>query len=571
MSGVEPTAPARGKDPTAAAGPPNLRAQHLADLRRSGLSDSTIAAAGIRSLTPAEVKAALGRDAGAGYAIPYPGCVHRDGSPYVRVRLDNPWGEARYLTRKGETPHLYTPPGLPGGWREKTDLRLLLTEGEKKALAATQAGFPCLGLGGVWGWVKKGKNPIGDLSHIAWRGRSVVVVGDSDLAANESARQGLQELTSYLKRRGARARLLILPGEGDSKVGLDDFLLDDFVVASGPGELLRLIEQVEATGLQVSELRDFLALPLPAPEAVVEGMLVRGSVNILFGPPESGKSLLAAECCRAVSAGRPLLGRFPTRAGPTVLIDQENAPSLLQQRLAELERGSPRSRDACPIYILPLQELTLDRDEARADLLAELVPRQPALVVVDTLIAVAGRLDILDAAAVRSWLQYWRGLAVELNAAVLLIAHSPKWAGKEPRLEALFGSVDFGAFVDCAFAATAIPTATERTFRVATVKDRLNLGRVDLTFSIAPGEAGGLTLAAAPSTVGLGHLILEALDEEEWTQGAELTRLATEAGFSDRACRKALAALIAKGLVERQQDPTNRSRAIFRKCEKERE
>ena len=132
---------------------------HLADLRRSGLSEATITAAGFYSMTAAEVHKLTGMDAGPGLAIPYPDALFRDGSPYVRVRLDRPLPmgdkghDAKYLTRKGEAPRLYVPPSMPSGWQDDPKLRLLLTEGEKKALAATQFGFPVWGSGACGpGW-----------------------------------------------------------------------------------------------------------------------------------------------------------------------------------------------------------------------------------------------------------------------------------------------------------------------------------------------------------------------------------------------------------------------------------
>jgi hypothetical protein len=164
----------------------------------------------------------IGMDAGPGLAIPYLGAVHSDGTPYVRVRLDEPYPmrgdhSARYLTRKRERPRLYLPPLLPDTWQQDAKLRLLITEGEKKALAACQAGFACLGLAGVWAWLmRRGDTsvPLPEFDRIAWTGRRVVVVGDSDLRVNTQAVAGLERLRAELARRGARARVLVLPERG---------------------------------------------------------------------------------------------------------------------------------------------------------------------------------------------------------------------------------------------------------------------------------------------------------------------------------------------------------------------
>jgi len=204
---------------------PRLARVHLADLRRSGLTEETIAAAGIRSLSRVEVKAALGMNAGSGYSIPYRGATHRDGTPYVRVRLDNAFltsdgHRARYLSRKGEPPRLYIPPGLPEGWRENANVKLLIAEGEKKALAASQAGFWCLGIAGVWAWLVRNADvsrPLPDFDRIVWCGRRVVLVGDSDLRTNAQAAAGLEGLRRELTMRGARASVLLLPEEREGR------------------------------------------------------------------------------------------------------------------------------------------------------------------------------------------------------------------------------------------------------------------------------------------------------------------------------------------------------------------
>jgi putative DNA primase/helicase len=138
-------------------GPGGLTQHHLADLRRSGLTDETIAAAGLYSLSAAEAQALLERDdVGPGMAIPYAGCTFRTGTPYVRVRLDVPLlirgHPARYLTKRGERNRLYVPPMVSLSILSDPTIPLVVTEGEKKALKACQEGILCIALAGVWCW-----------------------------------------------------------------------------------------------------------------------------------------------------------------------------------------------------------------------------------------------------------------------------------------------------------------------------------------------------------------------------------------------------------------------------------
>jgi len=580
-----------GADVSAVTTAEALAPNHLADLRASGLSDETIAAAGFRSLSAAEVRAVVGMDAGPGLAIPYAGCIHADGSPYVRVRLDKPFRtknahSARYLTRAGETPRLYVPPDslMAANWRTDTTVKLHLVEGEKKALTMAQAGYPALAVAGVWAWMTNSR-PLPDLDEIAWQGREVVVVGDSDLRDNVQSADGLRRLCGALISRKANATLVFLPPEGEGKVGADDFLVKHgteafakvLASAAAPHASLPVLEYQEepeltepartpTPALHIVELRDFLADETPLPAPVIENIGLAGSLALLFGPPESGKSWLGAEAARCVTSGRPFLGRFACTKGPAVLVEQESAPSLLRARLAELEAGDPRAADAAPLMILPLQDLWLDTPEAQATFREAAVEIAPRLVVVDTAISVAGTTDFLSAGQVRGWLRYFRQLASDLGALVILIAHSPKWASKDPQLAAVYGSVDFGASAD--FALAAVSLGGGQNFRLCCVKNRWGTERPDLTFAIGPGPAGGLVLSAASSYEGVRRIILDtldALDSEEWTQGAELSHLVTEAGFTDRAFRKEALRLISDGEIERKPDPRDKRLHLFRR------
>jgi hypothetical protein len=145
-----------------------LLPQHRADLHRSGLSDDQIARCKFYSITnrlgaeralqttrlPDGIWPALG--------IPYRGPGgYKNG--YVRLKPDKPRLDEHGKPVKYESPRdvpnrAYFPPEtLPA--LSDPSAPLLLTEGEKKAAAADQEGFPCIGLVGVWGWQKSAPSP----------------------------------------------------------------------------------------------------------------------------------------------------------------------------------------------------------------------------------------------------------------------------------------------------------------------------------------------------------------------------------------------------------------------------
>lgn len=194
----------------------SLHPDHLADLRRSGLTSETIHAAGIYTVPPDEIgqgkkRKGLPEGLESALAFPYPG---QDGFERYKVW----WGEGRqdkapkYLQRGGTPNHLYFPPevDLTG------DSRLLITEGEKKVLALWQAGFQVVGVGGVWNFLEKGpgeeSRPIGDLNLVNWS-RPVIIIFDSDGHDNPMVRLAAFRLARELNQRGAMVSILFIPFE----------------------------------------------------------------------------------------------------------------------------------------------------------------------------------------------------------------------------------------------------------------------------------------------------------------------------------------------------------------------
>jgi len=223
-----------------------LEPQHLADLRRSGLSDETIERSGIYSCSAEEGTGIVGFPLKTScLAFPYQDTDGDGTPPYIRIKPDTPHvisgKPAKYLTPKGAGNRLYIPPGVEANLRDPSR-PLLITEGEKKALKATQEGLDCVGLSGVWSWrgnLGNGKSgPIPDLDRVEWHGREVVILFDTDSPEKPEVRIAEKALALHLKRKGAMVKVIHLPGKPGVKVGPDDFLVSNPVSA-----LLDLIQE----------------------------------------------------------------------------------------------------------------------------------------------------------------------------------------------------------------------------------------------------------------------------------------------------------------------------------------
>jgi len=227
---------------------PELLSEHLADLRKSGLSDETIAAMRCRSLDPGELTAALGctlTGVKSALAIPYLddtiSSLASPPPPFARYKLfppvrdKNGKDKMRYAQPAGSGVHLYILPAVRLAFAN-TKIRFYWTEGEKKAARATQEGLHCAGLGGLWNWLESGTaDGIAELDAIAHVQRDEIIVPDSDVWTRPDLLRAVYAFGRELEARGARVSVPILPSSDGGKVGLDDFL-----VAKGAGAFREL-------------------------------------------------------------------------------------------------------------------------------------------------------------------------------------------------------------------------------------------------------------------------------------------------------------------------------------------
>lgn len=217
----------------------------LNDLARSGLTAKDAETHRIEPLSSAQTAKLTGQQVES-YKLPY----HTlDGkvNGFYRLRFlpsDNvvPFVRAkkarRYWQPKASGTHLYLPPCVK--WSkiaQNSTQTLYITEGEKKAIALCKEGRACIGLGGVQSWRRDAAK---ELDSFVLRDREVVIVFDSDAAANPDVQRAENQLADDLRHAGARVYVKRLPpGKGGAKVGLDDFLLAHGVKAF---DALRMIE-----------------------------------------------------------------------------------------------------------------------------------------------------------------------------------------------------------------------------------------------------------------------------------------------------------------------------------------
>jgi len=247
--------------------PRPLLPEHRADLHDSGISDETIAANGIYSETdPEKVRVALrwnhpANDLGPCLAFPFPD-LNGDFNGFTRFKPNNPRLEPRkdgtFKPVKYENPRgagvvrAYTVAEARSAILSKTD-RLLIVEGEKKCLCASQHGSPAVGLTGVDMWGSSPKDSAGrktgarqlikDLERISWSGRTVIIIFDTDPDHKPGVARAAAQLAQELSERGAIVHIVYLPLGPIGKNGTPTKMgIDDYIVAYGPDALRLLID-----------------------------------------------------------------------------------------------------------------------------------------------------------------------------------------------------------------------------------------------------------------------------------------------------------------------------------------
>lgn len=145
----------------------------------------------------------------------------RPGKPFRNPKTGKP---VRYMSPAGSDPIVDVHPSMMEAIGDPSR-PLVITEGVKKADAATSRGIPTLALAGVWMAHRKGgKDMLSCFDHVALRRRDVFVIFDSDVMVNDQVQMALERIIGGLEDRGARVLVVYLPdGPSGAKVGLDDY------------------------------------------------------------------------------------------------------------------------------------------------------------------------------------------------------------------------------------------------------------------------------------------------------------------------------------------------------------
>lgn len=200
---------------------------HLADLRKSGLTDATIRAQKITDVPPGMIDQLLGLPTPkvtSAYLLPFPDPCggfmdHIRVKIFPSITTDD--GTIKYLQPRRSGVRIYFPLVTLDAVLRSAD-PLYIVEGEKKSLSVAQLGLPTVGICGVEGWHLAGARDLHpDLDDVGLVDRLVNVVPDADVQTNPAVHRAVLLFGQALRARGANARLVLVPREYK---GIDDYL-----------------------------------------------------------------------------------------------------------------------------------------------------------------------------------------------------------------------------------------------------------------------------------------------------------------------------------------------------------
>ena len=178
----------------------------------------------------------------------------------------------------------------------------------------------------------------------------------------------------------------------------------------------------------------FADVDVPRRQWVVEGFIPDRTVTILGGDGGTGKSLLALQLAAAVATGNSWLDLKTTR-GAAIFLSAEDEADEIHRRLYHICRHQDFQLSSLrDLHIIPLagKEALLSKPDRSsggvqptalwAQLSQTIASIRPKLLILDTLADIYSGNEI-DRAQVRAFIGLLRGLALQFDLAVLVLAH----------------------------------------------------------------------------------------------------------------------------------------------------
>lgn len=290
----------------------------------------------------------------------------------------------------------------------------------------------------------------------------------------------------------------------------------------------------------------------------VYGLLPKGSVGILAGPPGYGKSWmlldLAIECAR----GGEWLQHFPASQCRVLYLDEESSVVLLRKRLKKLLGAKEPHEGDLDLHFCVGQGICLT-DLGSVERLKELINTlRPGLVIIDSLIRVHGA-EENSASEMSRVFAVVKDLVREFGCTFLFADHHRKPGHFGVSQDILLrGSTEKAAFVDSLLSLhrkgeILVVEHSKSRFGEAVTSFAIKIEdpKPETTVVAYVGEAEALKQQAREE---VAREFLMSMLSNDWITRKSLVEQGKEAGVSEKAIDEALLTMLGEGCIERKNE-----------------
>ncbi len=139
------------------------------------------------------------------------------------------------------------------------------------------------------------------------------------------------------------------------QVGESKFMMSPF--QGGAGRWVEGETDTCTGGLGLYSFEELAALQVPKPEPLIESLVFAGETVLIAGRPKVGKSRLVHQMALALVRGTQFLGMSVPTAKRVLLVDLENRPWAIRDRLIRMSGESPK---APGLFVWCANSLTAD-------------------------------------------------------------------------------------------------------------------------------------------------------------------------------------------------------------------
>ncbi|MET0793945.1 MAG: AAA family ATPase [Polyangiaceae bacterium] len=258
---------------------------------------------------------------------------------------------------------------------------------------------------------------------------------------------------------------------------------------------LRAIAESSAVKTTVEFLNsEQIFAPLSEPEFVVDQVVRCASVTEIVGYGGGSKTWTAVAMIAAIGAGKPWLGRFPTKQGRVAYLDYENGSYEMRRRLKAVASSMGLDRiEGVSLAAMPSVYMSDGPAFEKAMLQ---IAKTHSLIVIDTLKAASPGVDENDS-NMRSAIDAARRVAESTGCAFVVLVHAKKVSGSVTTIDPREAGRGSSAIFDAADSVLHITYNEGKPLRVAQTKARLGKLIDPFEITITDGQNGAVLVQAS--------------------------------------------------------------------------